>query len=54
MQEFLNMGGYGAYVWGAFGLTLAVLAWNAYAARASFNTARQRAKRRLQAQGESR
>lgn len=53
MQEFLNMGGYGAYVWGAFGLTLMVLIWNAYSARAAFNAARQHAKRRLQAQRET-
>ncbi len=26
--EFLAMGGYGAYVWSAYGLMLVVLAWN--------------------------
>lgn len=29
MQEFLSMGGYGAYVWSAFGLTFVVMAANA-------------------------
>lgn len=33
MNEFLAMGGYGAYVWSAVGLTLAVLAANALWAR---------------------
>lgn len=28
MIEFLSMGGYAAYVWGSYGATLAVLAWN--------------------------
>lgn len=28
MAEFLHMGGYGAYVWSAFGLTALVLWWN--------------------------
>ena len=31
MAEFLAMGGYGAYVWGAYGVTLLALAANALA-----------------------
>lgn len=27
-SEFLAMGGYGAYVWSAYGLAAAVLLWN--------------------------
>ena len=27
-QEFIHMGGYGAYVWSAYGLTALVLIWN--------------------------
>lgn len=27
MAEFADMGGYALYVWGAFGMTAAVLAW---------------------------
>ena len=26
MSEFFNMGGYGLYVWGSYGVTVAVLA----------------------------
>ncbi len=50
MQEFIEMGGYGAYVWSAFGLTFVVLAWNVHAARRHFNRARLQAKRRIQSQ----
>jgi heme exporter protein D len=32
MNEFLSMGGYAAYVWSAYGITLGVLVWNAWAA----------------------
>lgn len=53
MQEFLDMGGYGAYVWGAFGITVLVLIWNAWAARASFKNAKRHAARRVQMQKET-
>ena len=33
MDEFFRMGGYGLYVWGAYGLTLAVLAAEALVVR---------------------
>jgi heme exporter protein D len=33
MSEFFSMGGKGAYVWSAYGITLAVLIWNVWAAR---------------------
>jgi heme exporter protein D len=29
LADFLAMGGHGAYVWSAYGLCMAVLAWNA-------------------------
>lgn len=32
MREFLAMGGHGGYVWSAYGITLLVLAINAWAA----------------------
>jgi heme exporter protein D len=32
VSEFLAMGGHGGYVWSAYGITLAVLAINAWAA----------------------
>ncbi len=28
LLDFLSMGGYGAYVWSAYALMVAVLAWN--------------------------
>jgi len=34
MSEFFAMGGNGAYVWSAYGITLVVLIWNIWAARA--------------------
>jgi len=34
MTEFLSMGGDGAYVWTAYGITLAVIVWNAWSVRA--------------------
>lgn len=32
MSEFLAMGGHGPYVWSAYGVTLAVMVYNAWAA----------------------
>ncbi len=32
MSEFLRMGGYAPYVWSAYGVTLIVLIYNAWAA----------------------
>jgi heme exporter protein D len=34
MSEFLAMGGRGAYVWAAYGITLAILLWNVWSAAA--------------------
>jgi heme exporter protein D len=33
IDQFLHMGGYGLYVWGSYGVTLAVMAAEALAAR---------------------
>lgn len=33
MSELLAMGGNGAYVWSAYGITLGVLIWNIWTAR---------------------
>ena len=33
MSEFLNMGGYAFYVWGSYGVALAVFVWNVVAPR---------------------
>jgi heme exporter protein CcmD len=34
MSEFFAMGGNGAYVWTAYGITLALLIWNVWSAQA--------------------
>ena len=44
MREFLNMGGYAAYVWPCFALAGVVLAWNVLAARRLHAAARARAR----------
>jgi heme exporter protein D len=44
MSEFFLMGGHGAYVWSAYGLTLAVLIINAWLARAKHRAALRRAR----------
>ena len=46
LQNFLHMGGYGEYVWPAYGLTALVLAWNWWAARRSETEAQGAARRR--------
>jgi heme exporter protein D len=33
MDDFLQMGGYARFVWPAYGLAFAVLAWNVWSAR---------------------
>lgn len=53
VAAFLDMGGHGGYVWAAYGLTLAVLAWNLVApwlARRSFLADEARRMRREEAQ----
>ena len=37
MREFFLMGGNGAYVWSAYGITLVVLIWNIWSAGARLN-----------------
>jgi heme exporter protein D len=46
MDDFLHMGGYARFVWPAYGLALAVLAWNAWSAVRLHARARERALRR--------
>ena len=43
MSEFLQMDGDGAYVWSAYGITLAVLILNVWLVRAKRRSALQRA-----------
>ena len=44
MTEFFLMNGHGAYVWSAYGITLAVLILNVWLARAKHRSALQRAR----------
>jgi heme exporter protein CcmD len=47
MKEFLDMNGYGAYVWSAYGIAIAGLVLNVWLARRQMRAARIHAKRRL-------
>ena len=44
MNDLFAMGGHGAYVWSAYGITLAVLILNVWLARAKRRSALQRAR----------
>ena len=48
MTEFLAMGGRGAYVWTAYGITLAVLLWNIWSAGAALRRSLREAAREPQ------
>ena len=45
MNEMLSMGGHGAYVWPAYGITLAVIVFNVWAARRKLASALDQARR---------
>lgn len=49
LREFLDMSGYGTYVWSCYGLTFAVLIWQGIASRRGLANELVRAKRKLQA-----
>ena len=51
-MEFLNMGGYAAYVWPSYGLTLAVIVRNIVWARRLLARSLEDARRRLAMRGE--
>lgn len=51
MKEFLDMGGYAAFVWPSYGLTLAVLVLNIVWARQSLKRSREDARRRVSMRG---
>jgi heme exporter protein CcmD len=53
MKEFLDMGGYAAFVWPAYLVTLAVIAFNVFWARRALARAQQAARRRLAVRGEA-
>ena len=52
MRAFLDMGGYAAYVWPAYAVTLTVVVLNILWASRAFARARADARRRLAARGE--
>jgi len=52
VSAFLNMGGYAAYVWPSYGLTLAVIVLNIVWARRLLARSREEARRRLAMRGE--
>lgn len=54
MRAFLDMGGYGAYLWPAYAVTCAVIVLNIFWARRALAQAQAQARRRLRAQGEPR
>ena len=54
MRQFLDMGGYAAFVWPAYAVTLAVIVLNIVWARRSLARSRAEARRRLSVQGEPR
>jgi heme exporter protein CcmD len=51
MREFLDMGGYAAFVWPAYAVTFAVIALNIFWARRALANARRNALRRLETEG---
>lgn len=51
MKEFLDMGGYAAFVWPAWGLTMVVIVLNIVWARRLLARSREDAKRRLSMRG---
>lgn len=52
MRDFLEMGGYAAYVWPAYAITFAVIALNVVWARRALARSRAEARRRLALRGE--
>jgi heme exporter protein D len=54
MRAFFDMGGYAAFVWPAYAVTLAVIVLNIVWAWQALARSREEARRRLQRQGEAR
>jgi heme exporter protein D len=54
VSDFLNMGGYAAYVWPSYGLTLVIIVLNIVWARRLLERSREEARRRLAMRGEER
>lgn len=47
MNAFLDMGGYGAFIWPSFGLTFGIIVLNIWLARRSLNAAAAAARKRM-------
>ena len=54
MRAFFDMGGYAAFVWPAYAVTIAVMILNIVWARRALTRSREEARRRLQMQREAR
>jgi heme exporter protein D len=54
MSQFLDMGGYAAYVWPSYAVTLAAVIANIFWARRSLARSLEEARRRLAMRGEAR
>ena len=52
MSEFFDMGGYAAYLWPSYGVTLAAVVLNIFWARRLLARSREDARRRLAMRGE--
>lgn len=52
MSEFFEMGGYAAFVWPAYAVTLAAIVLNIVWARRALARSREEARRRLSLRGE--
>jgi heme exporter protein D len=52
MSQFLDMGGYAAFVWPAYAVTLAAIVLNIVWARRALARSREEARRRLSGRGE--
>ena len=50
LQHFINMGGYGPFVWSCYGLTVAVLLWAGLSSRRQLQSELVSARRRAQIQ----
>jgi heme exporter protein D len=52
VSAFLDMGGYAAFVWPSYGITLLIVALNIYLAQRRLAQAREEARRRIAMRGE--
>ena len=53
LHNFINMGGYGPFVWSCYGLTVAVLTWAGLSSRRQLQSELVSARRRAQIQSDT-